>query len=259
MKTRSSDQGSASPDDLKPRVAEPTIRRNPAPPRPDMQSPLVIKSIGPPPELHADRVVAAMLRQVAQQHADIWAVITKIAMASSTGSPKAQEKLAHRINKTEAFGLHLQPGKRGEFLLRFFTLTGWDLAQQREIEPGDPIPPKPWLVCHAGRISSEGRGANTVACNSSKFVFITHHVCCRGRRSGFETRTIEHLIDMARVITCAAVDLCAEKGGAKEALAQCNSAGYQVRLDGLDGIDGGLTVVLTKHRTQEAFVALTMY
>jgi hypothetical protein len=70
----------------------------------------------------------------------------------------------------------------------------------------------------------------------------------------FESRTIEHLVDMARTITVATMDICIEKGGAKPALEQCPASGYRVKLDELD-----MTVVLTKHLSQSAFVAVTMY
>jgi hypothetical protein len=62
---------------------------------------LSIHSIGPPPERHADRVVAAMLRQLAQTRAHLLPAILAAFANSSDGSPKAQRKLETRVKKPE--------------------------------------------------------------------------------------------------------------------------------------------------------------
>jgi hypothetical protein len=39
---------------------------------------LEIQSVGPPPEIHAGRVIAAMLKDMARQHARVWQAIHDI-------------------------------------------------------------------------------------------------------------------------------------------------------------------------------------
>jgi hypothetical protein len=58
-------------------------------------------------------------------------------------------------------------------------LTGWNPDNNSEIEPGDPIPAKPWLLVHVCRLESKGRGLDEVSIYSSKFVLVTHHVLSR--------------------------------------------------------------------------------
>lgn len=58
-----------------------------------------IQSLGAPPERHADRVVAAMLRQLAQTRAQLFPLICAAFQNSSDGSPKAQRKLEQRVKQ----------------------------------------------------------------------------------------------------------------------------------------------------------------
>jgi hypothetical protein len=58
-----------------------------------------IRSIGPPPELHADRVIALMLRQAAEEHATLIDTTAEIVGSSSSGTPRAQAKLLDRIER----------------------------------------------------------------------------------------------------------------------------------------------------------------
>jgi hypothetical protein len=37
-----------------------------------------IRSVGAPPERHADRIIALMLQQIVQRHAELWAAVDKI-------------------------------------------------------------------------------------------------------------------------------------------------------------------------------------
>jgi hypothetical protein len=48
-----------------------------------------INLIGKPPERHADRVVANILKHLAEQNAGLWQIINDIAFASSDGTPSA--------------------------------------------------------------------------------------------------------------------------------------------------------------------------
>src|SRR5262249_39495192 len=85
-----------------------------------------IQSVRPPPERHADRVVAGMLRQLAVDHARLWETIAKIAANSSDGTPKAQRKMEERIKRTGVLTTDLLPGKRGRYTLLIYDLSGYD-------------------------------------------------------------------------------------------------------------------------------------
>src|SRR5262249_7914305 len=97
-----------------------------------MTDALGILSIGPPPERHADRVVAAMLRQLAQTRAHLFPAICAALQSSSDGTPQAQRKLERRIKEAGALSTLLTPGKRGRYTLHFCDCTGWDPARNVE-------------------------------------------------------------------------------------------------------------------------------
>jgi hypothetical protein len=130
---------------------------------------LSIHSLGPPPERHADRVVAAMLQQLAQTRAHLLPAILAAFANSSDGSPKAQHKLETRVKKAGALSTLLTPGKRGRYELRFTDCTGWDPIRDAEItlDNFDRLPPQPWLVYYANRIKSTGGGRQEVKLTSA--------------------------------------------------------------------------------------------
>jgi hypothetical protein len=73
---------------------------------------LGIQSIGPPPQQHADRIVAEMLRDLAGKRAQVELAIIAAIETSRDGNPKAQAKMAERIRRAGAEYVSLQPGKR---------------------------------------------------------------------------------------------------------------------------------------------------
>jgi hypothetical protein len=80
---------------------------------------LEIQSVGAPPEKHADRVVAEMMRHLAKQHAEMWDTIKSAAHGPFVrdGNPRAQRKLAEKVKAAGAKYVHLEPGKRGKYRL----------------------------------------------------------------------------------------------------------------------------------------------
>src|SRR5262245_23465312 len=102
---------------------------------------LAIQSLGPPPEKHADRVVAELMKQLAAKHARLWAALNEIvnANALNAGSPRAQHKLEARLQQAGAL-TYLEPGKRGKYVLGMYSLVGWDPMRDAGIAVGDPIP-----------------------------------------------------------------------------------------------------------------------
>jgi hypothetical protein len=69
-----------------------------------------IQSVGLPPERHADHVVAAMMRQLAEARKTLWETVAEAIVDSSDGSPKAQRKMEQRIRRAGA--VQTEPGER---------------------------------------------------------------------------------------------------------------------------------------------------
>lgn len=215
-------------------------------------STLEIKSAGPPPELYADRMVAIMLRQLAEQRATLWDTLNDVALRSSDGSPKAQQKLVKRLANAGALYPQLTPGKRGRYRIAFFNIIGFNPVRDELILPGCEVPEKPWLLVCGCVLSSKGHGDGKVHSVSRPACFVTHHVLSRAAQR-FGARTPKDLISTASLMI-AAVDELLEKDGLHGALDKCPPHGYQVQIEKLN-----LTVVLTKHRSKDVFVALTIY
>jgi hypothetical protein len=114
-----------------------------------------IVSAGPPPEKHADRVVAEMLRLI---KADL-------------------VRLIRESGGRLLFDVILEPGKRGRYELILTESIGWNAAIGTAIHDTHPIPEKPWLGCRLTRIKSKGRGCYEVSRNTP--LLITHHALSR--------------------------------------------------------------------------------
>jgi hypothetical protein len=94
-----------------------------------------IQSVGAPHELHADRVVAAMMRHLSKQHAALWELIDGVTKGGYVrdGNPRAQGKLRDRIKAAGASFVHLEAGKRGKYKLIVSDLVGWDHSPSVEL------------------------------------------------------------------------------------------------------------------------------
>jgi hypothetical protein len=214
-----------------------------------------ITSVGSPPERYADRIVALMLQQLAEQQAQRSRLITDLISGSRGGTPKAQQKLAARLEKAGALNVDLRTGKRGRFELCFLELLGWDAAQDEAILPehSGPWPEKPWLVCHVNGL--EGRGAGT---KMAPLVFITHHCLSRAAQR-LEVRTAADLRVMTELIILAASKLVM-KLGIGRILDEMPPDGYRVQVEVELAVGRyAVTVVLERHRTRPALVALTVF
>jgi hypothetical protein len=117
-----------------------------------------IQSIGPPHEIHADRVVAEMLRDLARKRAHLQDAVAAEFRNARDGNPRAQQKMAARMLAAGAAEVKLEPGKRGRYSLFFYEWAGWDPIRDQAICVGDPIPEKPWSAWHLTLIDSYGRG-----------------------------------------------------------------------------------------------------
>jgi len=153
---------------------------------------LEIKSVGPPPERYADRVVAEMMRDMARTHATLWDAIHDVVKTSRGGSPKAQRKLAERIKRAGAYRTFLTEGKRGRFEILIYDFTGYDVARDAEITGDDPIPEKPWISCNVSVLTSPGNGQDVIKVHARPILFISVHALSRmAQRLGM--RTSRHL------------------------------------------------------------------
>ena len=171
----------------------------------------MIQSVGAPPERHADRVVAEMLRQLAETRARLWPAMWQAIDSSSDGSPKAQRKMAERIRRAGALDVELEPGKRGCYNLTFYHSAGWNPIKNDSIEQGDTIPKLPWIVYYVTTVESKGKGSSEIKVSSSPLLFVTHHALSRIAQR-FGARTTEHLLNASTVIWNAAMTLANEIG-----------------------------------------------
>jgi hypothetical protein len=214
-----------------------------------------IQSIGPPPERHADRVVAEMIRQFAQKHARVWCEIARAIDSSSDGSPKAQRKMAERILRAGANSVELTPGKRGRYLLMIHDLTGWNPQRDDNILLGDPIPERPWIAYNITKIESVGGGSERLAVGSCPLILISHH-CLSRVAQRFGMRTTEHMLLATKVIWNETLRFLEKKLEQEKApLETPPLGGWRVPLD-----KDGAIVVLKRHaRRRASFVATTAF
>lgn len=150
----------------------------------------------PPPERHADRVIAEMLRDLARKRALTAKAIGAAMGASKDGTPRAQQRMADRIQAAGAIAVELNPGKRGRYTMLVYDLVGWDRVRDDMITPTSAIPEKPWLACLVTRITDRGRDIKTVP-----MMFLTHHAISRAAQR-FQVRTAEHIVGLAHSTLC---------------------------------------------------------
>jgi hypothetical protein len=218
---------------------------------------LSIRTPGPPPERHADRLVAEMLRHLAIKRALLSNKIVEALVTSSDGSPRAQRKMHDRVLRAGANRALLEPGKRGRYTLFYFDWTGWDPARGKEIEVDDPIPPRPQIVCWLSSIASEGRGRHKLHFRTAPFLFVTHHALSRtAQRLG--ARTVADLEAVVARLSDTAMELLNKKdlglSDDDDGWARVPPMGWRVPLTK----SGNIVVVLKKHDALPALVAATV-
>jgi hypothetical protein len=213
-----------------------------------------IQTPGPPPERHADRLVAEMLRHLAVTRAQLTERISDAIIKSSDGSPKAQGKMLERIQRAGASYAKLSPGKRGRYSLCYFDWTGWDAARGVEIKLNDLIPPKPQIVCWLNSVRSNGQGRCEVSFRGAPFLFITHHVLSRTAQR-FGARTLDDLSAVVENLSSTTIKLFVDNDlgfVGDDRWAKVPPMGWRIPLG------GDAVVVLKKHENHPAFVAATV-
>lgn len=115
-------------------------------------SPPEIKTVGPPPERHAARVVADMCRWLTTEQPRLHArhlALLKTTSAAKLGNPKAQQRFMRRLRadpvlKGRILSTSLNPGKRGKCTLSWLV---WKMVtpEGEDASPTDLYPP--WICC----------------------------------------------------------------------------------------------------------------
>ena len=209
-------------------------------------------SVGPPPERYADRVIAKVMQNLAEARATRWPKIEKALIESSDGTPKAQHKMAKRVEQAGALGTKLRPGKRGKYELDFFELVGWDPIRGDKITLEDDLPEKPWVMFCITQIKSVGLRRAPSLIRSIPLLFITHHVVSRAAQR-VSMIDVECLMEVLYDIFGASVPFFEE---GPESWLGPQSAGHRVQFKTL-GSDA--IVVLKQHQCEkEALVATTL-
>jgi hypothetical protein len=207
---------------------------------------IAIQSLGAPPERHADRVIAEMLRILAMRRAQIATAITQVRLNSKDGTETAQQRMAERIRRAGAIDVTLKPGKRGKYEMTIFELVGWDPARDTEIGINDALPHKPWIAALFTRVSNRGRDVKAIP-----FLFVTHHYLSRTSQR-FGLRTADEVITASVDIWDAMMALH-DAGMSPEQVFEPPPIGHRVPVG-----TSGMIVVLAKHEKRTALVAKTV-
>jgi hypothetical protein len=166
----------------------------------DMKLP-EISSLGLPPEKHADRIIAEMLRMIITDRMPGKAQFEAIAFGKvPDGNPAAQARILKQLKaacRPFLFGTKLQSGKRGRYIISLIVVDGWCAERRALLQPNDAIPAKPWLALNYVEIV--GRGNHYYDHAQKLMLFITHHALSRlAQRCG--ARTIEDIWRAAQEI-----------------------------------------------------------
>jgi hypothetical protein len=212
-----------------------------------------IQSVGAPHELHADRVVAAMMKYLAEKHAALWHEVDAITRGPHVrdGNPRAQAKLAARIKAAGATHMHLTAGKRGKYLLVIRDLIGWSPSADCPIVLGDELPAKPWLAMWYHEIHGHGHGS--VSYTSSVSTMVSHHALSRTCQR-WRVRTVPELVRVVETVEAATARYAQEadeKGGPD---AWCDIPSKGVRYP----VNSAATMVLQRHTKRKTLVVATI-
>jgi hypothetical protein len=210
---------------------------------------LEIQSVGAPHSIHADRVVANMMRHLSLRHASLWELVDKITKGGFVrdGNPRAQGKLRDQIKAAGASFVRLTPGKRGKYKLLVSDLVGWDPATDRLIAVGEPVPEKPWLANMIHTI--EGQGHGYVQYVSSISTYLTHH-CLSRVTQHWAVRTIPELVKVAETVIHAVMEYDMKSDAD---WSRASSEGIKIPVSDV------ATAVLKRHEKYGAFVVVTLF
>jgi hypothetical protein len=215
---------------------------------------LAIQSVGAPPEQHADRVVAEMMKYLAQKNARLWDAIHALTKGPHVrdGNPRAQAKIQTNIEALGVSWTHLEPGKRGRYRLSVNDWAGWNPATDSRITLGDEIPSKPWLANLHHVI--EGTGHGWVRFASHVSLLITHHSLSRVTQR-WQVRTLADLLRVIETIGAVALGHIAKiDDGTNDNWYKTPASGIRVPFPNHSSV-----MVLKQHETHKALVVTTIF
>jgi hypothetical protein len=178
-------------------------------------SELAITSVGPPPALHADRVVGQMAGHLIEQAAHIRGELQQIIAHSNDGGPRAQRKLREKLLQAgtvmgrRIVACNLVTAKKGRYSARLCFWSGWDRDRDCEIEPGDRIPPRP-QVC-LWYVEIQGLSHHRVEWHRAPLCFLSHHILSRMAQR-HEMRTLDDMLTAIARIAIGIMNLYMDKG-----------------------------------------------
>jgi hypothetical protein len=138
----------------------------------------VIESVGPPPELHAQRIAGEMAQWLIRQGEARWKKMADVVKNAKDGNPKSQWRLANRLAVTAGpaiFDLAVAPGKRGKYTMRFSCWTGW--VNGEPTKDGQVLPERPWLGI--GWMTVKNKGGYHAEFDDYIWLLINHHAMAR--------------------------------------------------------------------------------
>jgi hypothetical protein len=194
-----------------------------------------------PPERHADRIIAAMMRDLAVKRAKLTDAVADVFVESKDGGPRAQLRMAERLRKAGAMHVDIKPGKRGKYRLNIGEVVGWNPLTDSEIVIDSPVPEKPWLAVMLTIIINRGRDVTT-----QPLFFITHHAF-RQCALRYRLRTEEHMMLIATHIWNAVMDTDLSAN----TLFNPPPQGHRLKLN------DHITVVVVKHHTRKLSLVVT--
>jgi hypothetical protein len=109
-----------------------------------------IRSVGPPPERHAERIVDEFLAHLHDRRRRLYATATVVARPEQMGTPKGQLRACERIRKAMGdtlLDIRLKPATRGRFAMQVIDWGVWSPAANNLVSDADPLPlTKVWLA-----------------------------------------------------------------------------------------------------------------
>jgi hypothetical protein len=171
--------------------------------------------VADPPERHAARIVAEMVKWLAVEQSRFEHVLAReIATGRSRlGSVIAQERLVARLRRAGdgkgLVDLRLWPGKKAGFLIRWTDWRAVTPQTARMLKEGEPVPERAWLSCEIMYFTARH------PTRYHRAFLLTHHAMVRlATRCG--ATTPDHLLDAMREIWRGFVE-CADRVGAEAA------------------------------------------
>jgi hypothetical protein len=178
-----------------------------------MNAPM-ISSVGPPPDLHAERVVTEMLRYLNNEYERLRARGDGIINPHQMGTPKAQERTVARLRKAVGdmvLEIHLDAAKRGKFFLTITDWQVWDPALSEPVKGDRPAPASAGLVAVVSVYAGAGRRPMSKCATA---LVVTRHAWVRLAQRA-QVRTIGDLIAAMRKLWSMMVAFVECVGGAR--------------------------------------------